>query len=68
MAPIVCTRCRRLIRDPYQQFAERLEYRRLDTIERRHTWTVRLLCRDCVDQLADEHKGRADRGDQMGLF
>lgn len=48
----VCAECMRPVRNPYEQFDERLEYRRRDGVERRLTMTVRPLCRDCVDRIA----------------
>ena len=47
----VCAECRQVIHDPLQQFCERMEYRRVDAAERRLTFTVRDLCRDCVDEI-----------------
>jgi len=67
MASIMCARCRQVITNPYEQFAERLEYRRLDTREHRHYHTLRLLCRACVDAIAVEHRNGGNV-DQAELF
>lgn len=64
MNAIVCNRCKRLVDNPYEQFSERVEYRRLDCRERRLSRTVRLVCRECVDAIRDEldHKAGAVQG------
>lgn len=68
MSTIRCAECGKDEPDKYKQFAERVEYRRLDANERRAAWTVRLVCRDCVDRLAENHRaGDGPRVEQAGL-
>ncbi len=49
-------------------YRERLEYASYNARERRHTWTIRLLCRDCVDEVARLHRGELPPGAQRVLF
>lgn len=51
MATFICAECRRTVANPYEQFTERLEYRRLDCQERRLSFALRDVCRDCVDAI-----------------
>lgn len=44
----VCTECGADKVPPRDQFTEAIEYRRLDSRERLHRRTIRLLCRACV--------------------
>jgi len=55
--PISCRRCGRRVTNPYEQYAERIEYRRLDCKDRPLSRTLRLLCRDCVDAIRVEMDG-----------
>lgn len=48
----VCTRCRREVPNPYEQYSERLEYLRRDGNKRPASFTLRLVCGTCVDTLA----------------
>jgi hypothetical protein len=68
MGAFVCARCRRVERNPYRQYDERLEYRRLDARDRRAVITVRKLCVDCVDQVIAERRGVEPDVMQAGLF
>ena len=67
MAKFVCTRCVRIVRDPRDQFVERHEFRRLDGLERRLLFTVRDLCRDCVDGIRWERE-HPDNSEEVSLF
>ena len=51
MRTFVCTDCMEVIRDPYMQYQERMEYRRVDAMDRRYLYTARDICRDCVDKI-----------------
>jgi hypothetical protein len=54
--------CARIIDAPDDQFAEHLEFRRLDGKERRASTALRLVCRSCVDlMLAAQRRGRRER-------
>ncbi|HVJ98948.1 MAG TPA: hypothetical protein VNC41_19140 [Acidimicrobiia bacterium] len=54
----VCTRCEREVPNSYEQFSERLEYRRMDCKTRPVSFTTRLVCIECVSALGALH----DRG------
>ena len=50
----VCTVCEQVIHDPYMQYQERTEYRRVDAMDRRYLYTARDICRDCVDEIKEQ--------------
>lgn len=66
MPAFICDQCRREIRSTYEQFSERMEYRRLDAKERRLTFAVRDICRDCVDEIKAQRKHTV--GEQGSLW
>lgn len=51
MSAFVCSACRQVERDPFRQYTERIEYRRLDAAKVRALFTLRDLCERCVDEL-----------------
>ena len=51
---IVCTLCKREVPNRYEQFAVRVEVRRLDAKERPFVKQVALICRDCIPNVDAE--------------
>jgi len=65
---LVCGECGAEV-PPYYAYRERREYCSYrDNAERRHTKTVRLLCRDCVDVIARRDRGQLEPGAQGTLL
>jgi len=50
----ICSICRNRVDNPYNQFGERCEYRRLDSLERPLSFHVRDVCRDCVETIREQ--------------
>jgi len=67
MSTFVCAECKRVVRNPYEQFLERMEYRRVDAGERRLVFALRDVCRDCVDDIGNRRRNRSDV-EQTSMF
>jgi hypothetical protein len=59
----VCEVGPHLVDSPYEQYHERLEYRRADGSDRPHVFTVRRLCRKHMEEAVESRRGkRPDQG------
>ena len=53
MATFVCAACKTVVRNLYDRFEERIEYRRVSDQGRHAVLLKRHLCRDCVSAEVD---------------
>lgn len=67
--PFICDLCKAPVQSPFDQFEERLEYRRADGSSRPHVITLRRLCRKHMEEAAAFHKRpNTSVGVQEGLL
>lgn len=67
MRAFVCGRCGRHEPDPYKQFTERVELRRLDGRNRAFVYTAGYVCAGCVGERVRELKGEPRSSGQLPL-
>lgn len=56
MSTVICSHCRAAVRDPYEVFEQRIELRAKKTQSRYRVLLLGLLCRECADDLVEQHR------------